>query len=186
MKCLSQNNCIFPSLLTVILLVKFKWQIVTKRFFIYAKLFPVPPMHSLSITYINIYLFCSYTTVAGAHGSMLSEIAGKEQMSLTKQHDGISTLLLLLNFLQVSEGIKQINSFFPLSCWGTLNWLPTSECSDMGISHNFKKSLLRQSFQNRSIAEAFRSKLCRTAWLALCFQVSLQLNPDICEETVGN
>lgn len=106
LKCLSQkNDCIFPSLLTVIL-VKFKWQIVTKsrKVFHICQTVSHPPMHSLSITYINIYLFCSYTTVAGAHGSMLSEVAGKEQMSLTKQHDGISTLLLLLNFLQVSDG----------------------------------------------------------------------------------
>lgn len=69
---------------------------------------------------------------------MFTEVTGKEQMSLTKQHDGVSSLLLLY-FLEASEGIKQINSFFPLLHWVTLNWLPMPVLlwSNMGISHNF-------------------------------------------------
>lgn len=59
--------------------------------------------------------------MAGAYGSMLTEVTGEEQMSLTKQHDGVSSLLLLLYFLKASEGIKQMNYFFHLLHWGTLN-----------------------------------------------------------------
>lgn len=75
--------------------------------------------------HIFIYLYlCSYTTVAGVHGSMLREVAGKEHMSLTKKHDSVFSLLLLLYCLEASEETKQIYSFLPLSQWDTLNWLP--------------------------------------------------------------
>lgn len=85
--------------------------------------FPLQCIHCPLCIFIYIYS-CSYTSVAEAYGSMLTEVAGKEQMSLTKQHEGVSSLLLLLYFLKASEGIKQMNSFFSLSHWDTLNWLP--------------------------------------------------------------
>lgn len=43
----------------------------------------------------------------------LTEVAGKEQASLTKPQEAIFPLLLFLHLLEAPQGTKQIKSFFP-------------------------------------------------------------------------
>lgn len=54
----------------------------------------------------------------------LTEVAGKEQISLTRLQEAVFPVLLLLYFLEAQQGTKQINSFFPHPLWQTLNGVP--------------------------------------------------------------
>lgn len=98
------------------------------------------PMHSLSIIYIRVYIFmqlhnCSRSIWFHAHRGYWQGANVPNQTAWWC----FFSLLLLLYFLKASEDMKQMNSFFHLLHWGSLNWLPMPVLlwSNMGISHNF-------------------------------------------------
>lgn len=67
----------------------------------------------------------------------LTEVAGKQQISLTKVQEAVFPLLLFLNFLEAPQTTKQIKALFPHPLRETLNCVPRPVLpwSNMGISH---------------------------------------------------